>query len=74
MMSFLPLPHGRGSVYPNAAAPLTISIISLVMLAWRTRFIFNVNESITSVALELAASMAVIRAACSAAAVPATLT
>ena len=39
-------------VYSRAAAPLTISIISLVMLAWRTRFMFSVSLSITSAAFE----------------------
>ena len=51
----------------NAAAPLTISMISLVMAAWRARFINRVSESIISPALLVAESMAVIRAACSAA-------
>ncbi len=47
----------------SAAAPLTISIISRVMLACRTRFKFKVRVWITSPALELAASMAAMRAA-----------
>src|SRR3974377_1362631 len=51
--------------YSAAAAPLTTSIISLVMLLCRTRFMYSVNRSIISAALELAASMAVMRAACS---------
>src|SRR5208282_3243981 len=50
-----------------AAAPLTISIISLVIFACRARFIASVSESIMSVALLVAASIAVMRAACSAA-------
>jgi len=50
-----------------AAAPETISIISLVMAAWRTRFMYSVSESIMSEALLVAESMAVMRAACSAA-------
>src|SRR5437763_5101586 len=50
-----------------AAAPLTISIISFVIFAWRTRFMASVNESTMSVALFVAASIAVMRAACSAA-------
>ena len=50
-----------------AAAPLTISIISFVIFAWRARFIISVSESIISLALLVAASMAVMRAACSAA-------
>ena len=53
--------------YDKAAAPLTISIISLVMAAWRTRLRVSVSESITSLALLVAESIAVIRAACSAA-------
>ena len=55
-------------LYSAAAAPLTTSMISLVMLAWRTRFMYSVSLSIMSPALEVAASMAVMRAACSAAA------
>ena len=51
----------------NAAAPLTISIISLVIAAWRARFMVSVSESITSLALLVAESIAVMRAACSAA-------
>jgi hypothetical protein len=54
--------------YSRAAAPLTTSMISLVILAWRTRFMYSVSLSITSLALDVAASMAVMRAACSAAA------
>src|ERR1019366_7257189 len=50
-----------------AAAPLTISMISLVMAAWRTRFICSVSASIISEALLVAESIAVMRAACSAA-------
>ena len=50
-----------------AAAPLTISIISFVILAWRARFMMSVRDSIMSLALLVAASIAVIRAACSAA-------
>jgi len=50
-----------------AAAPLTISIISFVIFACRTRFIARVRESIMSLALLVADSMAVMRAACSAA-------
>src|SRR5579884_1909629 len=56
-----------GMFYSRAAAPLTISIISLVIEACRTRFMFSVSRSITSDAFELAASIAVILAACSAA-------
>ena len=51
----------------NAAAPLTISMISFVILAWRARFITRVSESIMSLALLVAESIAVMRAACSAA-------
>src|SRR5207244_6722514 len=40
-----------------AAAPLTTSIISFVMAAWRTRFMYSVNVLIMSLALEVAASM-----------------
>ena len=36
------------SLTPAAAAPLTISIISLVMLACRTRFMYSVSFSIMS--------------------------
>src|ERR1035437_2906085 len=50
-----------------AAAPLTISMISLVMAAWRTRFMCSVSASIISEALLVAESIAVMRAACSAA-------
>lgn len=50
------------------AAPLTISISSFVMLAWRILFMSSVSESIRSEAFRVAESMAVIRAACSAAA------
>ena len=49
----------------NAEAPETISIISLVMAAWRTRFMFRVSEEIKSPAFFEAASIAVIRAPCS---------
>jgi hypothetical protein len=62
--SLFPVPC---SLFHSAAAPLTISMISLVMAAWRTRFIFSVSESIISEALFVAESIAVIRAACSAA-------
>src|SRR5262249_28647621 len=34
--------------YPAEAAPLTISIISLVMAAWRTLFMYSVSLSINS--------------------------
>src|SRR6202041_477599 len=50
----------------RAAAPLTISIISLVIAACRTRFMVSESASIISEALLVAASMAVMRAACSA--------
>lgn len=49
----------------NAAAPETISMISRVIAAWRTRFMFSVSEDIRSPALFVAASMAVMRAPCS---------
>ena len=42
-------------------------MISLVMAAWRTRFICSVSASIMSEALLVAESIAVMRAACSAA-------
>jgi len=58
--------HKSSSSY-CAAAPLTISMISLVMAAWRTRFICSVSASIMSDALLVAESIAVMRAACSAA-------
>ena len=70
-LDYFALYHSVGahiSLYSAAAAPLTTSMISLVMLAWRTRFIYKVSLSIISAALEVAASMAVMRAACSAAA------
>ena len=51
----------------SAAAPDTISIISLVIAAWRTRFMCSVSASIMSEALLVAESIAVMRAACSAA-------
>ena len=54
--------------YSSPAAPLTTSMISFVMLACRTLFMCSVSLSIISSALRVAASMAVIRAACSAAA------
>jgi len=57
-------PAKRGHI---AAAPLTISIISFVIFACRARFMASVSESIMSVALLVAESMAVMRAACSAA-------
>src|SRR6266851_1980966 len=47
--------------------PLTISIISLVMAACRTLFMCSVRASITSPAFLVADSIAVMRAACSAA-------
>ena len=52
---------------PADAAPLTTSMISLVIAAWRTLFMCSVSRSIKSEALLVAASMAVMRAACSAA-------
>ncbi len=51
----------------RAAAPLTISIISFVIAACRTRFIVSESASIMSPALLVAESIAVMRAACSAA-------
>ena len=53
----------------NASAPETISISSLVMAAWRARLFCSVSRLIRSVALRVALSMAVIRAACSPASV-----
>ncbi len=53
--------------HPAEAAPLTTSIISRVMAAWRTLFMCSVSASITSPAFRVADSIAVIRAACSAA-------
>ena len=49
----------------SASAPPTISINSLVMAAWRARFISSVSRSIMSRALLVALSIAVIRAPCS---------
>ena len=43
-------------------------MISRVIAAWRTLFMYSVNCSIMSAELRVAASIAVIRAACSAAA------
>ena len=63
-----PAAIGFAALDSKASAPLTTSMISLVMLAWRTRFINNVSLSIISDAFEVAASIAVIRAACSLAA------
>ncbi len=51
----------------QALAPETTSMISLVMDACRILFMCSVSESMTSVALSVAASMAVMRAPCSAA-------
>src|SRR3569832_683903 len=45
----------------SAAAPLTISMISLVIAAWRARFIVSVSDPIMSVALFVAESIAVMR-------------
>ena len=42
-------------------------MISFVIFAWRARFMTSVSESIMSVALLVAESIAVMRAACSAA-------
>src|SRR5262249_9146288 len=53
--------------YAVEDAPLTISIISFVMAAWRTLFTCNFSASITSPVFFVAASIAVMRAACSAA-------
>src|SRR5215472_13693122 len=63
----MPAAGGHPGSYPAAAAPLTISMISFVILACRARFMASVSESIMSVALLVADSMAVMRAACSAA-------
>ena len=59
--------------YPADAAPLTTSIISRVIAACRTLFMCSVKASITSEALLVADSIAVIRAACSAAEVSASM-
>jgi hypothetical protein len=59
--------------YPADAAPLTTSIISRVIAAWRTLFMCSVSASITSEALLVADSIAVMRAACSAAEVSANM-
>src|SRR6185436_16063739 len=48
-----------------AAAPDTTSMISLVIAAWRTRFMLSVSESISSRAFLEAESIAVMRAPCS---------
>jgi len=49
----------------SASAPPMISISSLVMAAWRARLKSSVSLSIMSLALFVAASMAVMRAPCS---------
>src|SRR5882672_9784025 len=60
------LPNSVGAtVAYRAEAPETISMISLVMAAWRMRFMFRVSEEIKSPAFFEAASIAVIRAPCS---------
>ena len=60
-------------LYPADAAPLTTSMISLVIAACRTLFMCSVSASITSEALLVADSIAVMRAACSAAEVSASM-
>ncbi len=52
----------------NASAPETTSMISRVIAACLTLFMYNVSWSIISAELRVAASIAVMRAACSAAA------
>ncbi len=59
--------------HPADAAPLTTSMISRVIAAWRTLFMWSVRASITSEALLVADSIAVMRAACSAAEVSASI-
>jgi hypothetical protein len=59
--------------HPADAAPLTTSMISRVIAAWRTLFMCSVSASITSEALLVAESIAVMRAACSAAEVSASM-
>ena len=49
----------------RASAPPTISISSVVIVAWRARFISSVSRSIMSAALLVALSIAVMRAPCS---------
>jgi hypothetical protein len=59
--------ESRFTNHPADAAPLTTSMISRVIAAWRTLFMCSVRASITSEALLVADSIAVMRAACSAA-------
>jgi hypothetical protein len=52
--------------YPcNAAAPLTISVSSVVIAAWRARLYDIFNDFSSSLAFSLALSIAVMRAPCS---------
>jgi len=53
--------------FSSASAPLVMSRISIVMAFWRARLYSSVRSSISSSALEVALSMATIRAPCSAA-------
>ena len=48
-----PLVTSHWPLLYSAAAPLTISIISFVIVAWRARFMVSVRESMTSLALLL---------------------
>ena len=67
--TFYLLVHSRSTPYSSSAwAPETISMSSLVMAAWRVRLYTSVRCLIMSWAFFVAASIAVIRAACSAAA------
>src|SRR5207249_1368901 len=54
-----------GGHYFSASAPLTISINSLVMAAWRARLYSRESRPMISVAFLVAESIAVMRAPCS---------
>jgi len=51
----------------SASAPVVMSRISIVMALWRARLYSSVRSSISSSALDVALSMATMRAPCSAA-------
>ena len=50
---------------PSASAPLTISMISVVIESWRARFMMRLSVLISSSALSVAAFIARWRKACS---------
>src|SRR3546814_461739 len=59
------LPHQRSWCRYSASAPAIISISSVVIAAWRLRLYWMVSLLISSPALRVALSMAVIDAPCS---------